>query len=71
MEGHADGLIIVLLGVFLALPLPIPTTNMGVAWPILLVSLGVLENDGLFISLGYVFALIYFSVLGAMVFWIK
>ncbi|NGX38044.1 MAG: hypothetical protein K1000chlam2_01213 [Chlamydiae bacterium] len=55
-----NGLVIALLALFLALPLPIPTTNLGVAWPILLICLGLLENDGLFVFLGYFVGIVYF-----------
>ncbi len=46
------GILVVLLGFILALPLPIPFTNIIVAWPIFLISLGYLQNDGLCILLG-------------------
>lgn len=52
-----NGLVIVLLGIFLALPLPIPLTNLAAGWSIFLVSLGLLENDGVFVMIGY-FALL-------------
>lgn len=47
------GLFIALLGFFLALPLPIPLTNLIAAWGIFFVSLGLLEDDGLMILIGY------------------
>lgn len=50
---------IILLGLLLALPLPIPTTNLGFAWPLLLINVGLLERDGLFIFLGYVIFVCY------------
>lgn len=58
------GLIICVLGIFLALPLPIPLSNLPAAWPILFLALGLLENDGLFILLGYLgflFAVVFFA----------
>ncbi len=48
-----NGVLIAILGVVLALPLPIPFSNMLVSWPILLISFGMTEDDGLFICLGY------------------
>lgn len=51
-----NGLIIFLAGLFLALPLPIPFSNMPAAWVVFLVALGLLEDDGLFVSIGYVIA---------------
>lgn len=49
-----NGLLLFFLGIFLALPLPIPFSNIVAGWAILLVSLGLLENDGLFVLAGYV-----------------
>jgi hypothetical protein len=47
------GVIIFILGLFLALPLPVPLSNITAAWSILLISLGILEDDGLIVGLGY------------------
>jgi len=59
------GIVIFLLAILLALPLPIPMTNMLAAMPILSMGLGLLEDDGLFIIIGYILALICFiSYLG-------
>lgn len=54
----ANGLLIVILGIFLALPLPIPLTNLSAGWAIFLVSLGLLESDGIFVIIGYLLSLI-------------
>jgi hypothetical protein len=48
-----NGLLIVLLGIFLALPLPIPLTNLSAGWATLLLSIGLLEDDGAFLLAGY------------------
>jgi hypothetical protein len=56
-----NGIVISLLGIVLALPLPIPLSNIVVAWAILLISMGLFEDDGLFILLGY--AIGVFSIL--------
>jgi hypothetical protein len=48
-----NGLIIVLLGMFLALPLPIPLTNLIPGWIIFLMALGLLEDDGVLILINY------------------
>ena len=53
-----NGVIICLLGVFLALPLPIPLSNLTAAWAIFLMAFGMLEDDGLFMILGYLVFLI-------------
>lgn len=50
------GITITLLGLFLATPFPIPLSNIGAAWAILFIALGLLEDDGLFIFLGYIAA---------------
>lgn len=54
----ANGLIIFLLGILLALPLPIPLSNLVAAWSIFFIALGVLEDDGLFVIIGYVMSLL-------------
>lgn len=48
-----NALLILLAGAFLALPLPIPGTNLAPAWLILLICVGTLEEDGLLVALGY------------------
>lgn len=48
-----NGLLISASGLILALPLPIPFSNLAFAWTIFLVGLGILENDGVLIILGY------------------
>lgn len=57
-----NGLLIAILAVLLSLPLPIPLTNMLCAFPILCFGLGMLEDDGLAILLGYVLTLLCFSM---------
>lgn len=52
------GVVIFFLGLTLALPLPIPFTNILVAAPIVCLGLGLLEDDGLFVILGYILAFI-------------
>lgn len=61
-----NGIVVALMGVLLALPLPIPFTNVPAAIPVLLMGLGMLEDDGLFVILGYAasfFALGFFVAL--------
>ncbi|MBS0620898.1 MAG: exopolysaccharide biosynthesis protein [Verrucomicrobia bacterium] len=60
-----NGLLIFLLGILLALPLPIPLTNLSAGWSILLLSLGLLESDGVFVFIGYLFStltLLFFTL---------
>jgi hypothetical protein len=51
------GLLVAFLAILLALPLPIPFSNLLAAVPILLISLALLEDDGAFLIAGYVAAL--------------
>lgn len=53
-----NGLLIFLLGIFLACPLPFPLTNLSVGWSLLLVNLGLLKDDGVFVIIGYLFSLL-------------
>lgn len=55
-----NGLLITFLGLCLALPLPIPFSNLVVAWAIFLLCLGLLEEDGLLVIVGYLVSLIAF-----------
>jgi hypothetical protein len=48
-----NGIVITLLGLFLALPLPIPFTNLIPGFVIFLMALGLLEDDGLLILIAY------------------
>ena len=62
------GLIIAICGFLLALPLP-PGTNFPPALPIILLALGMLEYDGLFVVAGYIaflFNLFFFFFLGRL-----
>lgn len=53
-----NGLTLFFLGIFLALPLPIPFSNLAAAWSIFLIALGMLEDDGVFLLLGYLASLL-------------
>jgi hypothetical protein len=66
-----NGLLVFLLAIFLSLPLPIPFTNLLSAVPILCIGLGILEDDGVFILLGYFFALVCFSAFIGLFIWGK
>lgn len=61
------GLTITLLAILLALPLPIPFSNLFAAYPILAFGLGLLEDDGVMIIIAYVLSilcLVFFAVVG-------
>lgn len=61
------GVIISILSLILALPLPIPLTNVLAAYPIFFFGLGLLEDDGLMIVVAYVLAAICFGVFVALI----
>lgn len=63
-----NGLMIALLGLFLALPLPVPFSNLVAAWSIFLLAFGILEDDGLLILLGYLVALLAALFLAFIIF---
>ncbi len=56
-----NGVTLFLSGILLALPLPIPLSNIAAAWAIFLIALGVLEDDGLFVLIGYFLLLLTLS----------
>ncbi len=66
-----NGLLISILGILLALPLPIPFSNLMAAWPILFIGLGLLKDDGIFILIGYFVSLFTFGYFIAIVLSIK
>jgi hypothetical protein len=55
--GVLNGLMIAGMGLFLALPLPIPLSNFIAAWGIAFLTLGIIGDDGIFILIGYLLAL--------------
>lgn len=52
------GLLIMFLGMMLALPLPIPLSNFIPAWAIFFIGLGLVENDGVIVGLGYLLSVV-------------
>lgn len=65
-----NGILITIFSVFLALPIPIPMTNFFATLPIISLGLGMLEDDGICVFVGYLlssvslcffFFLIYFG----------
>lgn len=65
--NRCNGLLIMLAAMLLMLPLgAIPFTNAMPAWAILLLAIGMLQRDGLFVAAGYALVsatLVWFSVL--------
>lgn len=68
---RVNGALICILGILLALPLPVPLTNLTSAWSIFLISLGTIENDGLLILLGFICTLLTFGFFLAILISIK
>lgn len=66
-----NSLAIFLLGICLALPLPVPFTNLTAAWAIFSLSLGILEDDGVLILVGYFFALLTVVLIALIAFSIE
>lgn len=66
-----NGLLVTILGVLLALPLPIPFTNLMAAWSLLFIGLGLLKNDGLFILISYGLSLVTFGYFAATIWLLK
>lgn len=62
------GLAIMILSFLLALPLPIPFTNLFASLPILAFGLGLLEDDGFMIIVAYIFFFICMAVFSSLIF---
>lgn len=56
------GVVIALMGLFFAIPIPIPFINIFGAWAVVFLSMGLIRLDGLFVGLGYLLAVIYMGV---------
>lgn len=61
-----QGLTITVLAILLALPVPIPFTNLIAAYPLLAFGLGILEDDGLMIVIGFLLTLFCLSFFGTL-----
>lgn len=64
---YVHGVFIVILGGFLALPLPIPFSNLFAAWALFCLGLGIIEQDGIFVCLGYLLGLTGLFLLGFII----
>lgn len=67
---YLHGGFVVTMGIYLALPLPIPLSNLLAAWALVLVGLGLVEEDGLFICFGYILGCMAILALGFIVVWL-
>lgn len=65
------GILLFLLGILLALPLPFPFTNLLNAIPILCFGIGLLNDDGFFILIGYFMTAVSFTFLTLLFFYGK
>jgi len=63
---RTNGMLVAFLAILLALPLPIPFSNLLAAVPILLISLALLEDDGAFLIAGYLAAIPCVVFFGAL-----
>lgn len=63
---RANAVLISILAALVSLPLPIPFSNMIAAIPIFLLAVGMLERDGCFVLVGYVFTLPCFAFFGGL-----
>jgi hypothetical protein len=61
--SYLNALVICLLAFIVAMPIPIPLTNILFATPILAMALGLLNDDGLFVLIGYVIVVMDFFIL--------
>lgn len=55
------GVLAFMLACLLALPIPLPFTNLMAAFPLLFLGLGLLEDDGLLVIIAYLWAFITFA----------
>jgi hypothetical protein len=62
---------IIIQGILLALPVPVPLTNFLPAYTIIIISISIMEDDTLFLFLGHIlgfFTIIYFIAIGDVIF---
>lgn len=64
---RVHGIVVAILGLLLALPLPIPATNLVAAIPILLIGLALLEDDGRFMIFGHFIAVVSIGIFVGLV----
>lgn len=67
---YVHGFFVVLMGLYLALPLPIPFSNLLAAWALLLIGLGLMEDDGVCVCVGYIMGFIGLAFMAVLVVWI-
>lgn len=64
------GSFVILMGAYLALPLPIPFSNILAAWALFLFGLGMIEEDGLFVCVGYFLGFVAVFLLVFLIDWL-
>lgn len=65
---HLHGVLVIVMASLLSLPIPIPFTNMMCAFPILFLGVGMLEDDGLFIIIAYIWAFLTLVFFAGLIF---
>jgi len=68
---YLHGCFIALMGFYLALPLPIPFSNFLAAWSLFFIGLGLMDEDGLFVILGYVIGILGIITLVVLIIWFR
>lgn len=66
-----NGWCVAILSLIFLIPVPLPLTNFSAAIPIFMIGLGMLEEDGLFILMGYFFCLLAFLAVAGIGFWVS
>jgi hypothetical protein len=64
IPGAANDRGIIIAGLALMLPLPIPFSNSIPAWAIVFLAIGMMEKDGLFVLLGHLTAIVTWIFIG-------
>ena len=68
---HLHGIFVVIMAIYLALPLPIPLSNILAAWSLFLLGLGLIEEDGIFVCIAYIIGIITIAIFLVLVLWLR
>lgn len=67
---RVHGGFVILMGLYLALPLPIPFSNLLSAWALFFLGLGLIEDDGLLICISYLLGCTGLILLAFVIGWL-